>query len=275
MTKYSILLVDDNLEYQISVHHHFLAQEHISKVDIASDGLQALEKLRHNRYDMILMELILPNLDGITLLEHLNQVGGEQPAIIIVSALRNESIIQYVFTLGVRCFFVKPIDQEALYQRVLNTFQPEITLPSSSNLSIQTLYEEITFILLTAGIPAHVKGYHYLREGISMVFYKPKLVNRVTKYLYPGIAKKFATSPSKVERDIRHAVEVAWTREKIVNINKIFGCEIYTKYEKPTNSELIGLIVERLIMKYCSDKGAFSPQFRRNTAATNSIARIK
>lgn len=257
MEKYSILLVDDNMEYQSCVRHYFLAREHISRVDTASDGFRALEKLRLNHYDIIVTELILPNLDGITLLEHLNRVGGKQPAIIIVSAIRNENIIQYAFALGAGYFLVKPIDQETLYQRVINTLHtpfPENAFITTLAQSEQILNEEITSILLTAGIPANVKGYQYLREGVSMAFHKPKLINQLMKGLYSGIARKFSTSASKVERDIRHAIEVAWTREKIVNINRIFDCEIFTKYEKPTNGELIGLIAERLMLKFCSEK---------------------
>ena len=277
MTKYTILLVDDNPEYQSSVRDYLIVQEQICQVDIAADGFQALEKLRVYRYDIILTELIMPNMDGLSLLEHLNRMGGEKPAVIIVSAIRNESMISYAFTLGVSHFLIKPIDPQTLYRRVLQTLDAPFAEHNHAirpALSKQTLNEEVTYILLTAGIPAHVKGYHYLREGICMAFYKPKLINQLTKGLYPGIAKKFSTSPSKVERDIRHAIEVAWMREKLVNINEIFGCNIYTKYEKPTNGGLIGLIAERLLMKYGSEKG-ISPEKARHQDYLADLAREK
>jgi two-component system response regulator (stage 0 sporulation protein A) len=105
-----------------------------------------------------------------------------------------------------------------------------------------------------AGIPAHIKGYHYLREGIRMVYAQPTLINHITKELYPGIAKKFATSSSKVERAIRHAIEVAWTRGKIENINQLFGYNIYSKNDKPTNGEFIALVADKLLIEQSREK---------------------
>lgn len=112
----------------------------------------------------------------------------------------------------------------------------------------KTLDERITSIFLIIGIPAHIKGYHYLREAVRMVYFRPELINRITKELYPGIAKKFNTSASKVERAIRHAIEVAWTRGRIENINQIFGYNIYGKNDKPTNGEFVALVADKLIM---------------------------
>ena len=113
----------------------------------------------------------------------------------------------------------------------------------------KTLDEKITSVFLVIGIPAHIKGYHYLREAIRMVYYQPELINRITKELYPGIAKRFSTSASKVERAIRHSIEVAWTRGKIENINQLFGYNIYSKNDKPTNGEFIALVADKLIME--------------------------
>ena len=114
--------------------------------------------------------------------------------------------------------------------------------------------EKVTAIFLVAGIPAHIKGYHYLREGIRLVYNDPDLINRITKELYPGIAKRFDTSPSKVERAIRHAIEVAWTRGKIENLNSLFGYNIYGKNDKPTNGEFIALVADKLLMEEQSRK---------------------
>ena len=113
----------------------------------------------------------------------------------------------------------------------------------------KTLDEKITSVFLVIGIPAHIKGYHYLREAIRMVYFQPELINRITKELYPGIAKRFSTSASKVERAIRHSIEVAWTRGRIENINQLFGYNIYSKNDKPTNGEFIALVADKLIME--------------------------
>ena len=113
----------------------------------------------------------------------------------------------------------------------------------------KTLDEKITSVFLVIGIPAHIKGYHYLREAIRMVYFQPELINRITKELYPGIAKRFSTSASKVERAIRHSIEVAWTRGRIENINQLFGYNIYSKNDKPTTGEFIALVADKLIME--------------------------
>ena len=121
--------------------------------------------------------------------------------------------------------------------------------------AVKSLDEKITSVFLSVGIPAHIKGYHFLREAIRMVYYKPELISKITKELYPGIAKRFQTSASKVERAIRHAIEVAWTRGKIENINQIFGYNIYSKNDKPTNGEFIALVADKLIMETAREKG--------------------
>ena len=113
----------------------------------------------------------------------------------------------------------------------------------------KSLDEKITAIFLSVGIPAHIKGYHYLREAIRMVYFNPELISRITKELYPGIAKRFNTTASKVERAIRHAIEVSWTRGKIENINKLFGFNVYGKNDKPTNGEFIALVADKLIIE--------------------------
>ncbi len=259
MSKYAVLLVDDDPQYRDFVYKYLSAQEKVQLVDIATDGRQALEKMRLKRYDALLMGLILPKLDGLGILENLRRIGGEQPAVIVVSAIRNESMIRYAFTLGARYYMAKPIEPETLYKRMLDmltTAQPE-TSKSASPQPPKTLSEEITLIFLATGIPAHIKGYHYLREGIRMVFNNPELINHLTKELYPCIAKQFSTTSSKVERGIRHAIEVAWERGKIENINQFFDCKIYSKYDKPTNGEFIALVADRLLMKHGREMASF------------------
>lgn len=170
----------------------------------------------------------------------------------VVSAMRHEDMVRQACAMGAKYFMVKPADPETLAKRLLdmleNTYigRSQICMASAQP---KTLDEKITAVFLVIGIPAHIKGYHYLREAIRMVYFEPELINRITKELYPGIAKRFNTSASKVERAIRHSIEVAWTRGKIENINQLFGYNIYSKNDKPTNGEFIALVADKLIME--------------------------
>ena len=158
--------------------------------------------------------------------------------------------------MGARYYMVKPCPVETVYRRIVQTLETEKTTGGvlSFAQTPKSFDEKVTAIFLVAGIPAHIKGYHYLREGIRLVYEDPDLINRITKELYPGIAKKFGTSASKVERAIRHAIEVAWTRGKIENLNGLFGYNIYGKNDKPTNGEFIALVADKLLMEEQSKK---------------------
>jgi len=258
MAKYRILIVDDNPQYLSGMQTYFAAQEQVQTVDTATNGRDALVMLHQSHYDVLLLDLIMPQIDGLGVLEQMRSMSGEAPAVIVVSAMRNETMVRQACELGARYFMVKPVEPDVLYKRVLDTMQSVsggnqvIAAPQAPH----TLDEKITSVFLVAGIPAHIKGYHYLREGIRMVYYQPQLISRITKELYPGIAKQFNTSPSKVERAIRHAIEVAWTRGKIENINQLFGYNIYGKNDKPTNGEFIALVADKLLMERASQQEA-------------------
>ena len=257
MGKLRILLVDDDTNFTDMMKGYLTAEEHIGEVDTATDGREALEKLKDKPYDLITLDLIMPNTDGLTVLEQLPAVcGGMAPAVIVISALRNETMVRRCCALGARYFMVKPIEPETLLKRAIETIESERTKGSviSYQQTPKSFDEKVTAIFLVAGIPAHIKGYHYLREGIRMVYEDQTLINRITKELYPGIAKKFNTSASKVERAIRHSIEVAWTRGKIENLNALFGYNIYGKNDKPTNGEFIALVADKLLMEEQSKK---------------------
>ena len=237
MADFRVLIVDDNTSYLETMSGYFSAQERIEAVDTAADGREALDKLRAG---------------GLGVLEQLSLVCPElPPAVIVVSAMRNESMVRRCCALGARYFMVKPVEPEAVYRRALEAAEGE---PQQGGLMgyaqpPRSLDEKITAVFLVAGIPAHIKGYHYLREGIRMVYYDPQKINRITKELYPGIAKRYGTSASKVERAIRHAIEVAWTRGRIENLNALFGYNVYGKNDKPTNGEFIALVADKLLME--------------------------
>ena len=257
MGKLRILLVDDDTQFTDQMKGFLLTEERVGEVDTAADGREALMKLRDKPYDLITLDLIMPNMDGLSVLEQMPAVlGGAQPAVIVISALRNETMVRRCCALGARYFMVKPVEPETILKRAIETIDTEQAKGGviSYQQTPKSFDEKVTAIFLVAGIPAHIKGYHYLREGIRMVYEDPTLINRITKELYPGIAKRFNTSASKVERAIRHSIEVAWTRGKIENLNALFGYNIYGKNDKPTNGEFIALVADKLLMEEQSKK---------------------
>jgi two-component system response regulator (stage 0 sporulation protein A) len=251
MSKFRILVVDDNPQYASNLRNYFSTREQVQHVDIAMDGKEALGKLQQVQYDVMVLDLIMPQVDGLGVLEHLKAAGGEQPSVIVVSAMRNENMIRQACNLGAKYYMVKPVEPDTILKRIMDMMQGNMVAPGGVAMAQppKTLDEKITSVFLVAGIPAHIKGYHYLREGIRMVYYSPQMINHITKELYPGIATKFNTSPSKVERAIRHAIEVAWTRGKIENINQLFGYNIYSKNDKPTNGEFIALVADKILIE--------------------------
>lgn len=259
MSKFKVLLVDDNVQFAEMMKGYLMAQDRIEQVDLAADGKEAMALLKDRKYDVMTLDLIMPNMDGLSVLEQVSMVcGSNAPAVVVISALRNETMVRRCCSMGARYYMVKPIEPETLYKRLVQMLDTEQVkggiMPYTQ--TPKSFEEKVTAVFLVAGIPAHIKGYHYLREGIRMVYNEPQMINRITKELYPGIAKKFNTSASKVERAIRHAIEVAWTRGKIENLNALFGYNIYGKNDKPTNGEFIALVADKLLMEEQSKKQA-------------------
>lgn len=253
MSEYRVLIADGNLQFRQSTAEYFRTDKELVRVDEAADGQAALEKLRDEHYDVLVTELVMPKMDGLDLLDRLRMDSvNRPPVLIIVSYMRNDSLLQRAFAKGASYVMLKPVEPEFLHKRMKDLLE---NCASDSDLGMmqgsgnKSLDEKITTIFLTVGIPAHIKGYHYLREAIRMVYFNPDLVSKITKELYPGIAKRFNTTASKVERAIRHAIEVSWTRGKIENINKLFGFNVYGKNDKPTNGEFIALVADKLIIE--------------------------
>lgn len=250
MEKVKVLLVDDNVHLRGIIAEYFKKKEDVEVVGMASEGGEAIRMLQNSQVDVMLLDIIMPKNDGFAVLEEVRQMDpSKAPNIIVLSALGQENIIRRACNLGIKYYMVKPFDLSVLYKRVLEVGRRQEIAPASTKIhtpEIHSMDERITSIFLMIGIPAHIKGYQYLRYAINMVMENPDVINRITKELYPGIAKHFGTTPSKVERAIRHAIEVAWTRGKIENINQIFGYNIYNKNDKPTNGEFIALIADRL-----------------------------
>lgn len=250
---YKILLIDSNIELINKIASFFKEDELFTEVDTCEDGLVAFNKIKVNNYDVIITDLILPNMDGFLLLEKLKDLNlAKKPKVIAISSLSSDGFVQKALSMGVDYFMIKPANEENLKNRVIDLLNNQNVGEVKSKEQIsknKALEEKITNIFITVGIPAHIKGYQFLREAIKMAIASPDIINSITKKLYPSIAERFDTSSSKVERAIRHAIEVAWNRGKIENINNLFGLKVYTSNEKPTNGEFIALVADKMLIE--------------------------
>lgn len=258
MDNIRVMIVDDNKQLCDLTKRFLETKESIEVVGIANHGRDALEMIGSLHPDILLLDLVMPQVDGYYILEKLAEnENGHRPEVIVLTALGRDDFIQRAINLGARYYMVKPFDYGMLYERILevagsSSMEKEalpLPLPTSSHGNTPTLDERIANLFLTIGIPAHIKGYHFLREAVKMVIDDSEMINAITKQLYPGIAKRFNTSSSKVERAIRHSIEVAWTRGRIENFNQVFGYKVFSPGEKPTNGEFIALIADKLSME--------------------------
>ncbi len=245
MEKTKIMLVDENEQTLKELKENFTTSN-FEVVGVATNGLVALEEIKKVKPNVVVMDVVLSGIDGFNLIEQINSLN-LNTKIIILSSLSLEGFITKAMNLGVSYYMIKPFNFEVLKSRILDVL-------NSSNKTFcvvknKNLEEKITNIFITVGIPAHIKGYQFLREAIKMAIDNPDVINSITKKLYPSIAEKFETSSSKVERAIRHAIEVAWNRGKIENINSLFGVKVYSNNEKPTNGEFIALVADKMLLE--------------------------
>lgn len=258
MEKIKVAIADDNKEFCQIIAQFISAQEEFEVVGIAKDGIEALELIERERPHVVVLDIIMPHLDGLGVLERLHDSDNDFfPKIIILSAVGQDKITQRAIELGASYYVVKPFDFQVFIKRLKQTVDIDYitestNYKSSSSAARKSSNEErnmetkITKIIQEIGVPAHIKGYLYLREAITMVINNMDYLGAVTKELYPSVADKFNTTPSRVERAIRHAIEVAWNRGKIDTIDKIFGYTVNNNKGKPTNSEFIALIADKL-----------------------------
>lgn len=215
--------------------------------------------------DVLILDIIMPHLDGLGVLEKLRQMDLQpQPKIIMLTAFGQENITQKAVQLGASYYILKPFDMEVLVSRIRQLVSNNITTASSSTNGTSSVTKpslvtvnkgknldaNITSIIHEIGVPAHIKGYQYLREAITMVYNNIEILGAITKTLYPAIAEKYKTTPSRVERAIRHAIEVAWTRGNIDSISHLFGYTINISKSKPTNSEFIAMVADKLRIEH-------------------------
>ncbi len=258
-----ILVADDNQEFNGLLTNFLQMQPDFDLVGSAYNGNEALEIIKEKSPDVLLLDIIMPHLDGMSVLEELSRIELEKkPYIIMITAFGHEDIARRAGELGADYYILKPFCMDTLAERIRqvsgNNHRRSTTgglAPPPTPVQHQLpLEEKITEMLHQIGIPAHIKGYQYLRKAIMMVVEDVDLLGSITKILYPSIAENFDTTPSRVERAVRHAIEVAWSRNNIEIIKKIFGYTIKTDKGKPTNSEFIAMLSDRLRLNMISSK---------------------
>ena len=221
---------------------YFKGKDSFEVVGSSSDGEEVVNSAIKLQPDVLVMEVMLSKLDGFAVFEKIKVLKEKTPKVIFISSLSHSGFVTKALQMGASYFMIKPINAENLESRI-----NEI-LSNSLSQENRQLDEKISNIFISIGIPAHIKGYQFLREAVKLAVEEPEIISSITKKLYPTIAERFETSSSKVERGMRHAIEVAWNRGKIENINNIFGLKIYNRNEKPTNGELIALIADKMLM---------------------------
>ncbi|MDE6584410.1 MAG: sporulation transcription factor Spo0A [Anaeroplasmataceae bacterium] len=252
MTK--IIVADDNKDLLNMISEYLKMQPNMEVAGTFTGGKELLSYLESNTADILLLDVFMPDLDGVNALNELksNSKYNRPGKIVIITAFNTESLMAKTSALGADYFIVKPIDLNNLHQTLTQLINEDTAKGSTYNLKEKPkntsidLDTEITEILHEIGVPAHIKGYLYLREAITMVYNNVDILGAITKYLYPTVAKKYKTTSSRVERAIRHSIEVAWNRGNVDAISQIFAYTISYNKSKPTNSEFIAMIADKL-----------------------------
>lgn len=256
MGKIRVCLVDDNQELVRVMEDYFETQQDIEIVGVAHNGRESLELLTNTSPDVVILDIIMPHMDGLAVLKEMRDLNfKKQPQVIMLTAFGQEDVMKKAADLGASYFILKPFDLEYLADQVRQVYgKPRIERKTAKHPDHKQkkfdLEASITNIIHEVGVPAHIKGYMYLREAIAMIFNNVELLGSITKVLYPDIAKKYNTTPSRVERAIRHAIEVAWSRGNIDSISELFGYTVSSSKAKPTNSEFIAMVADHLRLEY-------------------------
>lgn len=254
--KIKVLIGDDTAEYGVSCANS-LRTMGFFVVARPKDGLALFDAIKNEMPDVVIVDAIMPHLDSIELMKKIQSSVYKKPIFIVVSTYDNPFIEKQVMENGASYFMLKPFEAKALGDRILSLTGKDVSSEQGINFQkngqATNLEVVVTDIIHQIGVPAHIKGYHYLREAIIQSVLDSSKLESVTKVLYPSVAKKFQTTSSRVERAIRHAIEIAWDRGSLDTLNSFFGYTINTGKGKPTNSEFVALITDKIRIKY---KGA-------------------
>ena len=252
--KIKILIGDDTAQYGVATASS-LRSMGFFVITRTKDGLKVFDAIKNEQPDIVITDAVMPGIDAIEIIRR-SQALDKKPIFIITSSYENSFIETQVMNAGASYFLMRPFDIRILGDRIkalldIDTEPLGRTVPSGSRaLDEASLELIVTDMIHRIGVPAHIKGYHYLREAIIQSVNDKQMLESVTKVLYPTVAKKFMTTSSRVERAIRHAIEIAWDRGDIDTLNSFFGCTVNTGKGKPTNSEFIALITDKISLKY-------------------------
>lgn len=251
--KIKILIGDDTAQYGVS-NAASLREMGFFVITRQKDGMVIFDAIKNEQPDVVIIDAVMPSMDAIELIKRTESGGFKKPLFIVTSAYENSFIESQVMAAGAAYFMLKPFDIKILGERIKAMLDLDTNFSAAGEFSAKracpNLEIIVTDIIHQIGVPAHIKGYHYLREAIMQSVNDKEMLESVTKLLYPAVAKKFATTPSRVERAIRHAIEIAWDRGDIDTLNSFFGYTVNTGKGKPTNSEFIALITDKICLKY-------------------------
>ena len=262
MEKLNVAIADDNERMVRLLSDIIKGDDELEVIATAKDGEEAYDMIVNHEPDVVLLDIVMPKLDGLSVMDKIKNDRNvkKHPAFIMISAIGQEKITEDAFALGADYYIMKPFDNETVLKRIKHVRnRGERVFGESKRVNPyekgeeytgQSLESDVTNIIHEIGVPAHIKGYQYLREAIIMSVKDIEMLNSITKILYPTIAKLYQTTPSRVERAIRHAIEVAWSRGKMDTIDELFGYTISNGKGKPTNSEFIALIADKIRLEY-------------------------
>ncbi|WP_205536319.1 sporulation transcription factor Spo0A [[Bacillus] caldolyticus] len=252
-----VCIADDNRELVTLLDEYISSQPDMEVIGTAYNGQDCLHMLEEKRPDILLLDIIMPHLDGLAVLEKVRAGCEHQPSVIMLTAFGQEDVTKKAVELGASYFILKPFDMENLVHHIWQIHGKTAPMVRKTGSAYQArdnkpknLDASITSIIHEIGVPAHIKGYLYLREAIAMVYHDIELLGSITKVLYPDIAKKYNTTASRVERAIRHAIEVAWSRGNLESISSLFGYTVSVSKAKPTNSEFIAMVADKLRLEH-------------------------
>ena len=251
MKDIKVLMIDDNTELIKMVKEYFSDHANIDISLEAHDGVEGIKLIKDNQsdYDVVILDLIMPNKDGVDVLSEMKNLKLEKKVIVLTS-YSTEDIVRKVSEMGINYFILKPFELSDLERRIIECCDDNASSNKSVDIYRNNLQISITKILHELGMPSHIKGYLYIREGISIIYEHPEVIGGITKELYPDIAKKFGTTVSRVERAIRHAIEVSWNRGSWDLMEEIFGHSVDIDKAKPTNSEFIVTVADKLRLEF-------------------------
>lgn len=267
MEKLKIAVADDNEKVLNLLGELIEEEEDFQLVGKAKDGEEAYRMVKEKEPDVLLLDLIMPKMDGLSLMGKMknDKFLKKHPSVIVVTAIGQESITEEAFDKGAQYYIMKPFENDMVMEKVRRAARfgeekresrKQSAIEKIENRSVRNLERDVTEIIHEIGVPAHIKGYQYLRDAIIMSVEDVEILNSITKILYPSIAKKYKTTSSRVERAIRHAIEVAWSRGKMDTIDALFGYTIHNGKGKPTNSEFVALISDKIRLEYKIDSNS-------------------